>query len=543
MLSPGLTLIAQPWIRHRKGMRFTIAVLVILLLASRIPAPHLGENWWLSPLFIVLLLSAASAYILNAILFLEREGDLSSGYPRRLFVLPTSTTTLVVWPMLMNVATVSALWLLAVAIVPFSSPLRMVLPILLLTAAVSWLQAMVWCPFGAGWYRLIVCTAVYIVLVIPPIMVQEAMKRVVPWELLMVVYLFGAWGVAYWAVSRARRGDVWMPRLPGSRIVEAASRAFERRRGFSSPASAQLWFEARCHRAMLPLMTLWFLGFFGVVLTFTPLDGNRPGLVTPFLFALAAATPILLAPTAGARLGRFEPFWRSSPPSIGFARTRPMTTQSLVVAKLRNAWTSVLLTWILATVLVAGAVIGSGSWSYAIELARTAVGRHDGRSVWLLVGLALIVGPTLTWNSLTSGLPASLCGRRWIAEAYSWTFAALLMSLAFPVIWFFGHREAIPALIRSFPLFVVGLAPIKAATVVVSFRKAITRGLIDGRYTAAALTIWLAISLCTACLVWLAIAPFTPPFSAFWVFGAAVVVSPLARFALAPLALDWNRHR
>ncbi len=325
--------------------------------------------------------------------------------------------------------------------------------------------------------------------------------------------------------------------------MQAASNALARRRDFGWPASAQLWFEARCHRGILPLMTFWFIGFFGVVLTFTPLEAGRPGLVTPYLFALAAASPVLLAPTAGARLGRFEPFWRSSAPSIGFAGARPMTTQALVVAKFRNAWASVLLVWAVVVILVAGAVVGGGNWSYAVELARSAADRYDGRSLWLLAGLALIVAPTLTWNSLTSGLPASLCGRRWIAEAYSWAFAVLMLASALPVVWILGHRESIPALIRSFPWFVVALAPIKASAVWLGFRKANARGLIDGRYMAAALMTWLVSAVCTGGFIWLALAPFKPPFSGFWFLGAAAVVSPLARFALAPLALDWNRHR
>ena len=544
MLTPGLTLIAQPWIRHRGGMRFTAAALALLLLASLSFPPDLRHGWWLLLMPIVAILSASSAYILNSILFLEREGDLSSGYPRRLFVLPLPTTTLVFWPMLLDLAIVSALWLLASVVIPYIPfPLPKILPILVLAAAVSWLQAMVWCPFGAGWYRLVVCAIVYNVLVMPPLVAQDVMKLVVPWELLMVVYLLGAWAVAYWAVSRARRGDVWMPRLPGAKVAEVASNALPRRRGFGSPASAQLWFEARCHRWILPLMTFCFLGVFGVVLTFTPLEAGRPGLVTPYLFGLAAASPILLAPTVGVKSGRFEPFWRSSERSIGFAATRPMTTQSLVVAKFRNAWTSVLVTWTVVAVLVVGAIVVSGGRSRAVELARTAAGHYDGRSVWLMVGLALIVAPTLTWNSLTSGLPASLCGRRWIAEAYSWTFAASMMAAAFPAVWFVGHPESIPTLIRSFPWFVVALAPLKATAAVVGFRKAIARGLIDGGYMAAAAAIWLAIALCTAGLVRVAIAPFSPPFSGYWILGAGAVISPLARFALAPLALDWNRHR
>jgi hypothetical protein len=76
-----------------------------------------------------------------------------------------------------------------------------------------------------------------------------------------------------------------------------------------------------------------------------------------------------------------------------------------------------------------------------------------------------------------------------------------------------------------------------------SFKKALDRRLIDGRYVAAVLTIWPAFALCLAGFAWLATKPYEPPFSPIWFLGAAAILAPLGRFALAPLALDWNRHR
>jgi hypothetical protein len=553
MVTPGLTLIAQPWLRHRGGMLITAAAFAFLVVFVRSlevafeagwPTIHLlGGGWRTFPLLVLPALGVASGYILNSILFLDREGDLSSGYPRRLFVLPMSTRTLAFWPMFQNGATVAILWVLTIAIYPvgYEKP-PVLLPILLLAATISWLQAMVWCPFGAGWYRLVVCLIVYNVLVMPPLVAKLVFEIDLPWELLLTAYLFGAWGIAYWAVSGARRGDVWMPRLRGTQLLEVLSRAFERRRSFGSPASAQVWYEARCHLWMLPVLTFWFLAVFIVFLAVTPFRGSTP-LFSTSLLALAASSPTLMAFSVGARLGRFEPFWRTGSPSIGFAGARPMTTQSLVVAKFRVALASVLLTWGVSVILVAVTVLGSGTWSDMAELARRAVKLYDGRSMWLIVCLSLIVAPAVSWNCLTSGLPFGLTGRRWVAEAYAWGFAVFMMALTVPIVWLVGHRDWVPTLISSFPLFVVALAPLKVIAAVVGFRKALGRRLIDGRYLAAALTIWLSIALCMAGLAWQAASPFEPPFSAVWFLGAAAIVSPLARFALAPLALDWNRHR
>ena len=47
---------------------------------------------------------------MNALLFVEDVGNLSSGYPRRMFSLPVPARTLVIWPMLYGSATVALLW-------------------------------------------------------------------------------------------------------------------------------------------------------------------------------------------------------------------------------------------------------------------------------------------------------------------------------------------------------------------------------------------------------------------------------------------------
>jgi len=543
MASPGLTLIAQPWRRRRIGLSVALASIAILIVASAPLTRWAGEDAWAIRLLSILILSVASGYVLNAIMFLEREGDLGSGYPRRLFTMPVSTTTLVFWPMLLDVATVAALWIPAIVIFEWPTTRMMLLPILCLGVGASWLQALTWCPFGAGWYRMVVSMLACGALAAPPLAIEFVAHRALAWEPVLLAYLLGAWGLAYLAVDRARQGDVWMPRAIGGRFVEAASRAVERRSGFASPASAQYWYEARCHLGILPAITLWYLIFFGAVLAIAPFQGNRPSYVSPVLFALAVSSPMLLAISVGVRFGRFEPSWSRGESSIGFAVVRPLTTQSLVVAKFRCALASVLLTWLIVVIMVAAAVILSGGWSDAVDLARVAASRYHRGGAWLLAGLALVLAPALTWKCLTDGLPFGLCGGRWVAEAYAWTFVVLTAGIVGAAVWFVGHRDAIPMLIRSFPLFVVAAAALKVLVVLVSFKKALGRRLIDGRYVAAVFTIWTAFALCLAGFAWLAATPYEPPFSLAWFVVAAATLAPVGRFALAPLALDWNRHR
>ena len=84
-----------------------------------------------------------------------------------------------------------------------------------------------------------------------------------------------------------------------------------------------------------------------------------------------------------------------------------------------------------------------------------------------------------------------------------------MAGIAAVAIWLVSHRVTIPALIRSFPLLVMAAVPLKAMVAGLSFKKALDRRLIDGRYVAAVLTIWPAFALCLgadhatmAVLVW-----------------------------------------
>ena len=257
------------------------------------------------------------------------------------------------------------------------------MPILLLAAAISWLQAMVWCPFGAGWYRLIVCMIVYSVLVIPPILARRSWRR------------DRALGTPIGRLPARRLGS----RLLGGFAGEAggrldaatarreargsASRAFERRRGFGSPASAQLWFEARCHRWMLPLMTFWFLAFFGVVLTFTPFEAGRPG----FSRRRCSRWRPRARPAGAVGGDEARAVRAVLADSFAIDRVRGRSADDDAVVGRREVpkrLASVLLTWAVVVLLVAGAVSAVETGRMPSNWPERAARSYDSRSVWLL---------------------------------------------------------------------------------------------------------------------------------------------------------------
>ena len=83
----------------------------------------------------------------------------------------------------------------------------------------------------------------------------------------------------------------------------------------------------------------------------------------------------------------------------------------------------------------------------------------------------------------------------------------------------------------------------KAIVALWAFPKALGRGLIGWSTLLVAGTIWLGLFACTSALLiqlWPSQElPVTLPVA---LLGVATFL-PLGQFALAPLALDWNRHR
>src|SRR5208337_737137 len=109
MSSPALIMAWQIWTRHRLGLRISAACLVLMVITF----PPILRNFDSKAVFVLTMIPAAlvSVYVANLLLFTDEVGSLTSGYPRRMFTLPVTTRTLMLWPMLIAVVAVVALWL------------------------------------------------------------------------------------------------------------------------------------------------------------------------------------------------------------------------------------------------------------------------------------------------------------------------------------------------------------------------------------------------------------------------------------------------
>ena len=293
-------------------------------------------------------------------------GDLAarqSIYPSRMFTLPVTTASLAGWPMLYGTAAAASLWVataLFLRVAGTDAAVPLIWPALLTAVYLAWTQALMWMPYALAGMRVIV--AVLWLAAVDTIVLVALHYHAPEWlmTVLLAPQLPLAYAVAYVAVARARRGDIPDWRRPFGRLALTATG--DRSLGsFVSAARAQMWFEWRRHGRALPAMV-------GIVvpcellLLFIP--GNHASPVVFLTLFVVLVTPPVLAVFVAAAL--------SSPNSYGL--TRPLTSASLVAAKLKMSLWSALTAWLLVAVFVPLALRLSGKMPVVMERAQAAFG-------------------------------------------------------------------------------------------------------------------------------------------------------------------------
>ncbi|MBV9122933.1 MAG: hypothetical protein JO112_06235, partial [Planctomycetes bacterium] len=265
MLPTSLAFAWMFWRRQRWGFLVTLGyVLVAGVLSAVLPAQLPLER---APAAFALLTFPSmypAAFLLGMFCLVEANTPISgrhSCFPADLFLLPVRTGALAVWPMVYGTAAACGLWLvLAWCIMQpwmtlWSDWVPPWWPALLATAALAWLQAVLWWPFGLRGLRVVV-----LLLLIPGMFVLAQVSVLSGTSDSILVGLFAGlavpgWTLGYLGVRHGRRGDApdWEGLLePWRRLVR---RPPQRRRPFASAAWAQTWFEWRRTGNSLPIMT------------------------------------------------------------------------------------------------------------------------------------------------------------------------------------------------------------------------------------------------------------------------------------------------
>jgi hypothetical protein len=532
MHSPALALNWQIWGRHRWGLAGALLVLAIVCAmpqaypSARLTSDVSGTG---APLVMAIVMPFAFVMLYLAYVFSHAElgnGARSSGFPLWMLTLPVRTPWLVVWPMLSAAVTVALSWLAVAwfALNKVGLEVPLVWPALGLASSLVWIQAIDWSPLGFMTKALVagaVLAGLWTGLLHGD--THNATFAALP-GVLLLGFVAGVTGV-----SRLRRGasiGFTIARLPG------LPWRISREQRFATARQAQFWLEWRRNGSLLPLVAACWVLLVGLFMVLSG-DGNVKTMMgaTPYLL-------LILAPVAGLLLGKPD-VWSRQVGLPTFAAARPLTCGDMVLIKLRMAALSLAAAWL---VLAVGLAIWLATGTHYADLRHTLEQiPQEQRSAKLYVELAAAVLGFFGFNLLfmAGTFVVSFTGRFWLLLATLFLYLGGIPNLI--------AMDA-PSVFKEYRLELATAAlVIKLLLAGWAFRHGYRRGLISGAGIAGLLGTWLATVGCTF-LAFCLVHPENGRNITYlhqvrdYALGIALFC-PLARIALAPLALAWNRHR
>jgi hypothetical protein len=458
-------------------------------------------------------------------------GDLAarqSIFPARMFTLPVTTRALAGWPMLYGTAASATLWWATAFVARWpggvDTYLPWIWPALLMAAYLAWTQALMWLPYGLPGLRVIVA-ALWLIVVDAVVLVAINYKAREP---VMVAILAPQIPIAYlvgWlGVARARRGDV-----PDWSGAFARTNARTGAKGhFLSPARALAWFEWRRHGRVLPAMVALVVPV-ELLLLFIP--GNDTAPIVFLILFTALFTPPFMAAFAAPALST----------STTFMATRPLTSASIVAAKVKMTIWSTLASWLLVGIFIFAALVLSGGMPVVVERART--GAEVTGTIRLIAAVLFVFAALVasTWKHLVQSLCIGLTGRDWLIKS-----SVLLALIALVAAWpladgIINDRTVKSAIWNGLPGILVALVFLKMiAASWVAIRLYDSRLMSDRTLMTGAACWLVTVMALYGVLEWLASSPLIPRY---FLGAIAILLVPLARVSAAPLALAWSRHR
>ncbi len=501
---------------------FALAMIRLVVLRQGQPADLSEETLSLVAL---VPLTAAVIYFLAVFTF-GLSGDIAacqSMYPARMFTLPVPTAALAGWPMLYGSAAMAILWFATrvLGVWPSHIEVPIVWPALLAASLLAWTQALAWMPYPLPGLR--VAVMVLWLAAIPPAIIQ-ALHHNTPESVMLTIlapHVPLAYLVARFAVRRARCGDVadWRRQLFSRRGRIA---------DFRSPASAQVWFEWRQYGRSLPSLVAILLPF-ELALLF--IFRGTPGLVVETLVFVLCTPPFMAAFVAASVRA----------PSTPFTSMRPLTSMSLIAAKLKATIWSTLATWLLVLVAIPVALRLTGTSLLVSERAHQLADIIGTPRAVALAVLGLFALLASTWKQLAQSLYIGMSGREWMVKASVFlavAFLAVVLPLAHGIS---GNRSALAVLWTALPRIAAVLVCIKLCLAGWIAVRLHDRRLLSDRALVISAVCWdILVFALYAVLVWI-----VPDLliGRYVLALVAILEIPLARVAAAPLAVAWNRHR
>jgi hypothetical protein len=543
MNSPALALLWFLWTRHRLGLKVSAACLAAMTVAY----PLILRGFDSVSVVILTMIPPAwiFAYLLNILIFADEVGNLTSSFPRKLYTLPVPTRTLVLWPMLGGSIAVVLIWLLIAGgfyrLGGYHPPL--LLPAAGLAVSIAFFQLLCWLPLdGPGpILRLLACLGYLPLIGIPITLLLQERVSWLALTLISIASLPVFYALAVLGVAHDRRGERWsfgLKRLVG--WLPAVWDVAQPRRGLRSAVDAQLWYEERCH-------TLYMIGLPGLVLLiifgFACAMPARNDFGIRFGIGTLALLPLITAGSQGGILGKLRPFWVTDRSVTVFVFARPISTGELVRTKYRLAALIVLRTWIMTLMLVAALIALKGRFHDVSGLVRGFFRMYPGWRGGAIAVAAITMGPVLHWKLFTDTLVPVLTGRRWLADGSVMVGVGFFLSLIAGGIWCSNRPDLVPRVVAVLTWLAAGVVFVKLMVTIAALRFDLRRGLLDFPFVCRLALLWGLAAALT-----LALAQFLTPAHGLPAPRPVILVSslallPMARFALAPLALEWNRRR
>ncbi len=559
MRSPTLALLWLTWGRHRWGLAaLFVGIAGLCSWYGSQPAATLIDPTTMAVLSITLTL--AFIYIIYVFSYADLGARVrTSGFPVWMFTLPVPTRRLVFWPMLFGPLSIALAWMAVAHFVlqPAKMEVPLVWPALALAVSLAWVQALDWSPLGGVTKALAaggVLAGVWLTfgnesLGVSPVLLAAG--------LLPLAFVVGVAGVGH-----ARRGGQVAVLAWTAPLTRAVARLPRRRRPFSSPNGALLWWEMRRNGIVLPVLIGCWLAF---LTCFAP--SWERGTSFQLIIGHLGYLPFL-GILVGCALGKSD-VWSRPLRLSAFMGTRPVRTGDLVVAKLRMAALSLLATWlvilacgVLWMTLTGGFYEVEQFWhnwltSLAWRDLRPAMqagtldpdtyreAMQNLKATPQAYGLLALCGLALfgfTWLLLVGNLFASLSGRLWVLGAVVFFYLGAVPNfLVFQGSLQQSYPEQYRAVVDALPTLLTVAVAIKFAAAGSALYWGYRRGLLT---VGAAVEIVLCWCVVLATVLPVAHLVVTEERIAWrYVVLACVLACPLVRIAGAPLILEWNRRR
>jgi hypothetical protein len=538
MRSPAAAVAWELRQRHRWGL-FALAGYFVVLAAIRVVTAgqrvHFADEMTFA--FVVVVPITATFIYFLAVFTFGLSGDLAarqSMYPARMFTMPMTSAALAGWPMLYGTLAMTILWVLTrlLAFWPAGTDVPILWPALLAASLLAWTQALTWMSYPLPGLRVAV-TMVWLTVIDSVVLIALDYRAR---ELVMLALLAPHVPLAYLAarsaVARARRGDVPDWRL-SRRLAHGGTRP---RTDFRSAANAQRWIEWRLHGRSLPILVAILLP---LELSLLFIFRETPVIVFETLL-LVLFTPPFMAAFVAATVGKSSP-GSDSHGVAPFLATRPLSSTSLIAAKLRVTVVSTLAAWLLVLLAVPVALKLSGTAPLVIERARAFADVMGApRAVALeLLGFAALLAAT--WKQLVQSLYIGMSGREWAVKASVFVPLSFLAAMVPLARWITRNKAPMAWLWNAFPAILAALVLLKLSAGLWIAIRLRDGGLLSDRTLILGALGWSALVFAIdGLLVWI----FPDLLVGGYVLAlVAILLVPLARLSAAPLALAWNRHR